>query len=110
MLIEMTELPPVGSIWDYTHETRTYGNPIKIEVVKVSNDNCIITEVQNEDFLQEQVESIRKTYQKNGKDIDNAEEVVPFASYNSKTGEFEASPLEIFFSLEAFQKATTKSA
>ena len=96
------ETPDVGTFWMYTHETRTYDYPVKIKVTNVSNEEVIITEIQSEKFLEEQVDSIKKTYEKNGQDLDNAEEVVPFARYNGETGEFESTNTEIFYSLDEF--------
>jgi hypothetical protein len=96
------EAPDVGTYWMYTHETRTYDYPIKIKVTEVSGENVVVTEIQSEKFLEEQVESIEKTYEKNGHNLDNAEEVVPFATYNGETGEFESTNTEIFYSLEEF--------
>lgn len=106
---ERSGQPEIGEEWIYSDEEQTDGREVRITITNLSNESVIMSRIQDEDFLREQVRLIERTYQKNGQDLDNAEEVVPFAKYNSDTGEFEPDPIKIFYGAREFHNMCQES-
>ena len=90
------EQPEVGSRWAWEY----MNDSVTIEVEESKSDEIVFVSVVDNSFLEKEVRLAEHTYEKNGEDEDNVEEVVPFAKY--KNGKFQPAPSHIFTSLSQF--------